>query len=112
MPFVERNNKGRIVALYETATESATEQLSFNNDEVLAFLGADAPTDDVKRLLSESDAHIGRILEDVINLLVDKNILMFTDLPVAAQKKLLARKSLRENVGQNDFTLIDDDTIL
>jgi len=112
MPFVQRNSEGRIVALYEKATESATEHLSFNDDEVMRFLGAEASTDEAKRLLSESDADISRILEDLVNLLVDRNIIMFTDLPAAAQKKLLARKSLRKNVVQNEFRLIDDDTIL
>ncbi len=112
MPFVQRNSEGRIIALYETTTESATEHLSFDNVEVMQFLGADAPTDEVKRLLSESDADISRILEDLINLLVDRNVILFTDLPAAAQKKLLARKSLRKNVVQSEFRLIDDDTIL
>jgi hypothetical protein len=37
-----------------------------------------------------------RVLDDLVNLLIDKNLIRFTDLPVAAQRKLIERRGLRE----------------
>lgn len=43
----------------------------------------------------ESDIHLARVLEDVITLLVERNIIRFTDLPEQAQKRLNQRQSMR-----------------
>ena len=53
---------------------------------------------------NESDADFVRVLEDLIDTLITKNIIRHTDLPPAAQKKLLLRKGLRNRVaGALDF---------
>jgi hypothetical protein len=39
-----------------------------------------------------------RVLEDVIDLLVEKGVFRFTDLPAPAQEKLLSRRSLRSSL--------------
>jgi hypothetical protein len=36
-----------------------------------------------------------RVLEDVIDLLVERGVIRFTDLPLAAQTKLLQRRDSR-----------------
>jgi hypothetical protein len=49
-------------------------------------------------------------MEDVINLLIDKGTIQFTELPTTAQKKLLSRRSARGKVqGMN---LLDDEDVL
>ena len=40
-----------------------------------------------------------RVLEDLINLLIDNGVIRITDLPEAAQQKLLERGALRSKFG-------------
>lgn len=47
-----------------------------------------------------------RVLEDVINVLMDKGVISFTDLPEPAQQKLLERQSLRKR--RNSIGLMSD----
>lgn len=56
--------------------------------------------------LEQSDQAMARVLEDVINLLVDKGTIRFTDLPDAAQQKLLNRRELRDQ--HQGINLLDD----
>ena len=67
--------------------------------EVLEFLGR-SPT----RGFNESDADFVRVLEDLIDTLITNNVIRHTDLPPAAQKKLMQRKGLRSRIsGALDF---------
>ena len=49
-----------------------------------------------------------RVLEDVVQLLIDKGVILFTDLPESAQEKMLYRQRLRSKMGGN-LNLIGDD---
>lgn len=49
--------------------------------------------------LSASDDEMIRVIDDLVDLLIAKQVLTFTELPLQAQNKLLARKQLRENVN-------------
>jgi hypothetical protein len=62
----------------------------------------------VQQRLEQSDLQMARVMEDVINLLIDKSVIRFTDLPVAAQQKLLSRREVRDQVHDN-FVWSDDD---
>src|SRR5207244_655857 len=54
------------------------------------------------------DASFVRVIEDVIDTLIVKNIINITDLPGEAQAKLFARKSFRERVVKNSLRLFSD----
>jgi hypothetical protein len=58
-------------------------------------------------LLSMSDVGIIRIVEDLVDLLVRKNVIMFTDLPSEAQSKLRERKKMRERMYDQGI-MVDD----
>ena len=49
--------------------------------------------------LAGSDQAIIRVLEDLVDTLISQNLIHFTDLPDAAQAKLLERRSLRSSVN-------------
>lgn len=49
-----------------------------------------------------------RVLEDLIEVLMSKGIISITDLPLAAQNKLLNRAKARRTLGGLEG-LIDDD---
>lgn len=58
-----------------------------------------------KLFLNESDIELVRVLEDLIDLLTAKHNILFTDLPEAAQEKLLKRKNARQVM---QHSIIDD----
>ena len=51
----------------------------------------------------ESDLALARVIEDLIEVLIDKKLIMFTDFPAGAQRKLLDRRGLRK-----EFDLVED----
>lgn len=57
--------------------------------------------------LAESDQALIRVVEDLVDTLIGKGLVQFTDLPEAAQAKLLARRNLRRSV--NALNLLQDD---
>lgn len=66
-----------------------------DSPEVRTFL---ASSPDMDPQFSTSDAEFVRVLEDLIDALISKNILRHTDLPIAAQRKINARKGMRNRL--------------
>lgn len=104
MFYVTRNPDGSVQSLSKEAG-SGSESLAADHPDVQAFLGAAAAA---ASNFGESDAEFVRVLEDLIDTLILKNVIYHTDLPVAAQKKLLARKGLRSRL-QGALTLLGND---
>ena len=48
-----------------------------------------------EEFLTQSDTAIARVLEDLIDVLITRGVIQFTDLPDAAQNKLLSRRETR-----------------
>ena len=91
MPYVMRNPQGEIVALYKHA-EAGSEYLSSDAPEVLAFFSDTAKGEGFSL---QDDLAMIRVIEDVIELLIAKNLIVLTDLPPAVQKKLLLQQNRR-----------------
>ncbi|GAB3478013.1 hypothetical protein [Marinomonas epiphytica] len=65
---------------------------------------------DTQQMLSRSDADMMRVLEDLVELLIEKRLIQFTELPLPAQKKLLSRKWVRGmHSGQEENLMADDE---
>ena len=100
MPYVERDSQGRIRAL--TATASATgEYLPVEHPDVLQFLTAakgqmQGDTSSLELLLS--DLKLIRVIEDVIDLLIAKRVIIFSELPGPVQQKILQKRGKREKL--------------
>jgi hypothetical protein len=58
--------------------------------------------------LSQSDAAIARVLEDLIDVLISRGVIQFTDLPAAAQTKLLSRREARARLSDSLQLLPED----
>ena len=113
MPFAVRNNQGNIIALVNEAPQGHTEQVSLSDPEVMAFMTdgevpQGQPEADPEQALAKSDLEIVRVTEDIIQLLIHKNIILFTDLPNAVQSKLLNREKLRSSMQGMDNNFLDD----
>ena len=100
MPYVRRNLDGLIESLHRHADQTS-EFLADDDKEVRAFVNGPASAFD------QLDADFVRVIEDVIDTLIVKNILNITDLPEQAQAKLFARKSFRERVSQSSLRLFE-----
>ncbi len=104
MPFVRRHADGRIDSLHRSSGGDHSEFLPDTHPDVQAFVGNDGTArEDFSRL----DADFVRVLEDVIDTLIVKNVLNITDLPEQAQAKLFARKSFRERVSKSSLRLFE-----
>ncbi len=103
MPYIRRDTEGHITSLHREATGTA-EFLADEHPDVQAFVGnAGMVREDFSRL----DADFVRVIEDVIDTLIVKNVINITDLPDQAQAKLFARKSFRERVSQSSLRLFE-----
>ena len=61
-------------------------------------------------VLKQSDTELVRVLEDLIDVLINRGVFQFTDLPKAAQVKLMARRQTRATLGHRlQPLLLDDD---
>jgi hypothetical protein len=107
MLYVERANDGEIIALHNNPGKSDSEQKSLVDEEVVNFLKNSTNQDSWKQLLLLTDSGTIRILEDLIDLLIRKNIISFTELPEQAQERIMERKWLREKMASQDL-LVDD----
>ncbi|MFC1837591.1 hypothetical protein ACFLYW_02800 [Thermodesulfobacteriota bacterium] len=107
MLYIERDDDGNIIALHNKPENGTIEQKSIMDEEILEFLDKSVDTDPWVQLLSLSDIGIIRILEDLIDLLIKKNVIMFTELPEEAQGKIRERKRVREKLD-SDHLMVDD----
>jgi len=105
MPYVRRNAEGQIESIHRIG-DASLEFLPEGHSDLMSLLGH-RPTpgaDEFGRL----DADFVRVIEDVIDTLIVKNVINITDLPGEAQAKLFARKSFRERVSRNSLRLFSD----
>ncbi len=107
MLYIERDKVGNIIALHVKPESNAREQKAIMDEEILEFLNKSVDTDPWVQLLSLSDMSIIRILEDLIDLLIRKNVIMLTDLPEEAQSKIRERKRVRKKIDPNHL-MVDD----
>lgn len=112
MAFIRRDNQGNITGVFAQPQPDASEYLSPQAEELLHYLGQSAKADEVRVMLNSSDLALIRVLEDLINTLVDKGVIVFTDLPPAAQEKLVGREKIRDHLNGLDNLIGEDGSIL
>lgn len=102
MPYVQRDASGQVSAIFQKSQINAEELLPKDHPDILNFFGGILPQigqNNSASHLTETDIGLIRVIEDLIDILIEKNILMFTDLPVEAREKILFRKSTREKLS-------------
>ena len=109
MPYVIRDASGKISGVFEQAEVGVAEEVATDDPELKRFLvdqGLSSP-DSVRQVLAESDLKMIRLVDDLIDLMIEKDVIKFTDLPPAAGEKYLqrqvARKRLQIIVGEDDI---------
>jgi len=120
MPYVVRQADGSISAILKEATADSGEYLPESHPDIAEFLGADTVMAggynkgeaNLRLALQDSDADIARVTEDLVHLLVKKNVILFTELPEIVQEKLISREKLRTKLNAPGHTIISDDETL
>jgi hypothetical protein len=107
MPYVRRDATGQVIALSSEPLDGF-EHVAPDLPDIAEF---EQRVGGPRSRLEESDRDVVRVLDDLVNLLIDKNLIRFTDLPVAAQRKLIERRGLRES-GSHLGLLGDDPGLL
>jgi len=102
MPFVHKDAAGKILAVYTEAVDGGHE-VAPDDPALKAFIQQNLPGAGAGNEWMESDLALARVIEDLIEVLIDKKLIMFTDFPAGAQKKLLDLRGLRK-----EFDLVED----
>ena len=95
MLYVSRDAQGKITELQPMPVGSATEALDADNAEVLQFIHERWRQNELTAL----DRDFVRVIEDTLELLMAKDVILFTDLPAAVQEKLLRRREVRQQTS-------------
>ena len=93
MLYVARDSAGNIRELNPMPLGDASEALPADHPEVLQFIHERWRQNE----LDELDRIFVRVIEDTIELLISKDLIMFTDLPLKVQEKLMRRKEVRQS---------------
>lgn len=106
MLYAERDDNGAITSI--TNTPSVPDQKQVTEAELIEFFSQSDQAGSYKTLLTLLDTKIIRVLDDLIDILVKKNVILFTDLPEEARQKIGERKRIRQRLQDNNQLMVDD----
>lgn len=109
MFYVQRDQQGALVRVEAVAYAEATETLPADNHEIQAWFANDVIETSLKQL-KHSDLEMIRVLDDLIQVLTSKGVIRVTDLPPAAQAKLMDRTHARTALGGLNHLIDDEET--
>jgi hypothetical protein len=97
MPYAERNDDGIVIALYAAQNERAQEFLTGSHPEIIAFLADGSGAQHAR--MQASDLEMARVVEDLIFVLIEKNVIKLDALPVVTRQKITQRAQIREAIS-------------
>lgn len=109
--YIIRDPQGRISGLSLEPTET-NEVADHNSPELREFLSKANPDQSAAEQMEVLDVASVRIIEDLVDVLIDKGAILFTDLPEQAQKRLLERKMLRRMVRKEKGLPVEEESFL
>ena len=110
MLYAKLDSKGNVLDVSTKPSDDYNVLVAPDDPKVAEILEKKISIQDTQSILESSDAEMMRVLEDLVDLLVEKRLIQFTELPLAAQKKLLSRKWVRGVHTGTDDSLIQDST--
>ncbi|WP_192036904.1 tryptophan synthase subunit beta like protein [Halomonas sp. YLGW01] len=102
--YIKRNKAGEIEQLSRVATGDCQERIDVDAPELDVFLEREDSESGGK--LAQSDLGLVRVIEDLVDVLIERNLISFTDFPQAARDKLMTRQSLRQQ--RNSVALLGE----
>jgi hypothetical protein len=97
MPYVYRDENGVVQAVYAEPVDGCDE-VADDDPDLTDFLQRNVSSFVVMDEWMQSDIALARVLEDLIHVLMEKKVILFTDFPEGAQQKLRERQGLRNQV--------------
>jgi hypothetical protein len=112
MLYVQRDADGKVSGVSVNPQGSAESPLPTDHPDVLEFLARHGDQAAAAAALAATDMNLARVVEDLVALLADRGVVLFTDLPAEAQRKLLLRERLRARLGEINPLVDGEDAIL
>ncbi|MDY7562437.1 tryptophan synthase subunit beta [Pseudomonas sp. 10B1] len=109
MLYVQRDAQGVLVRVEAAPFAESTDMLP-PDDHVIQAWYANKVVDSRLSQLKQSDMEMIRVLDDLIQVLTRKGVIRVTDLPPAAQAKVMDRTQAREALGGLSHLINDDET--
>lgn len=109
MHYIERDAEGRITRVESTPFAGMVEQYEEDTEEVAEWLRIQSMREATLQRLQQSDLEMVRVLEDLIDVLMSKGVISITDLPQAAQSKLINRTQARLTLSGLERLIDDED---
>ena len=110
MPFIKRDQHGTVVAVYHQPVEEGLEEMAVEHPDLARFLQKTLLDFAVNRTWIESDLSMVRVVEDLVDMLIDRKVFLFMDLHEAVQRKFLERRGLRAEFAYMDTLFGDQET--
>lgn len=120
MPYVQRTSDGQIIALFAEPAYPSQEFITASHPSIAEFLALDnraqntaSPADEaLKAVLTASDLRSIRIIDDLVEALLERGVITLTDLPDAARSKLIERKRVRSGLSSMSQLLDEDEGLV
>lgn len=111
MIYIEKNAQGEIQNI-EFSPGPNREEISLHDPKLKDFI-ENAPNSDelIEQVLNRLDLDMVRTIEDLIDMMIQKDLMRFTDLPKPVQNKILFKKNIR-NLSKKESSIISDDELL
>lgn len=103
MVYIQRDKQGYLLRVEMDPFEGMTDNLAIESEELQNWLRTREEMKARLTSLHSTDMEMGRVLEDVVSVLVEQGVIKYTDLPQAAREKLDQRAVARAEIeGLND----------
>jgi hypothetical protein len=109
MFYVQRDAQGLLIRVEAAPYAESTGTLPADDHEIQAWYANEVVETSLNQL-KQSDMEMIRVLDDLIQVLTSKGVIRVTDLPPAAQAKLMDRSQAREALGGLSHLINDDET--
>lgn len=111
MFYAERDQDGTIIAIRRNPGGDNVDSRPLSEQETEEFLASEFGRSSYEVLLKAADQKMIRVLDDLIDVLVRKNIIMLTDLPDEARQKLGSRQEVRRRMHDDGDSLTVEDIL-
>ena len=89
------------------------QEISLHDSKLTEYIDNSENSEEIiQKVLANLDLDMVRVIEDVIDILIDHNVMLFTDLPDAVQNKILFKKQVRNLHGKRDSILQEEEESL
>jgi len=95
MLFIHKDEFRKILAVYEELIEGS-EKVTSGDPALVGFITKNIPSANISDEWVRSDWASSRVVENLVDVLIEKNLIIFMDSPNGAQQKLMERRGLRK----------------